>query len=160
VQNEKGLPETVSGMLEEAEWYLRDAVDKLSSIEKDDSHYLDAKYVSTACGIAYTGGLIALNAISLKFKPLAPLPQSIDAYRLLIKEVIKEYEAPGRTMLMKIKKKHFIEKPEDMNIPIYLDKDLRAFYFKVVFEQGVDAGELINQVLRERMEEIKAKKGI
>ncbi len=58
-------------------------------------------------------------------------------------------------MLTKNKKRHLIEKPEDLNIPVYLDKDLRAFYFKDVFEKGVDAGKYINQILREKMNEMK-----
>jgi hypothetical protein len=57
-------------------------------------------------------------------------------------------------------KKIILEKPEDMNIPIYLDEDIRAFYFKVVLDKRLNAREFINQILRERMEEIKAKKGI
>lgn len=58
-------------------------------------------------------------------------------------------------MLASEKKRHLLKKPEDMNIPIYLDKDLRAFFFKEVLEKGLNAGTYINQILREKMNEMK-----
>ncbi|GHT80599.1 hypothetical protein FACS189467_3160 [Bacteroidia bacterium] len=46
----------------EALRYMSNAEETLQKTKKEDNHYLDGKYVSTACGTAYKGVLKALNA--------------------------------------------------------------------------------------------------
>ncbi|GHT11037.1 hypothetical protein AGMMS4956_03460 [Bacteroidia bacterium] len=68
--------------------YMRNAEETLQRSGKEDNRYLDPKYVSTACGIAYKGALKALDAwLTAKG---APIPtkrdktkrhRSIDMYR-------------------------------------------------------------------------------
>ncbi|GHU96002.1 hypothetical protein FACS1894156_6470 [Bacteroidia bacterium] len=68
--------------------YMRNAEETLLKSGKDNNRYLDPKYVSTACGIAYKGALKAFDAwLTAKG---APIPtkrdktkrhRSIDMYR-------------------------------------------------------------------------------
>ena len=43
-------------------------------------------------------------------------------------------------------------KPEQLNIPIYLDKDLRKFYFGKAKELNVDPAHYVKSILRKQME--------
>ena len=45
----------------EAMRYMANAKDTLKIAGKEDNHYIDDKYVKTACGIAYNGVLKALD---------------------------------------------------------------------------------------------------
>jgi hypothetical protein len=54
----------------EAIRYMDNAKDILAKSKKDGNHYADPKYVRTACGTAYLGVLIALDAW-LKIKDIA-----------------------------------------------------------------------------------------
>ncbi len=48
----------------------------------------DAKYTSSACGIAFLGALAALNAYLLKKRiSMVQLPESVEAYNARIKEI-------------------------------------------------------------------------
>ncbi|GHV20629.1 hypothetical protein AGMMS49959_08400 [Planctomycetales bacterium] len=47
----------------EAARYLRNAEDTLKKAGQDGKRFLDKKYVSTACGTAYLGVLLAMDAI-------------------------------------------------------------------------------------------------
>jgi uncharacterized protein (UPF0332 family) len=49
----------------EAMRYMNNAKETLQKARKEDDHYHDAKYVRTACGTAYNGVLIALDAYLL-----------------------------------------------------------------------------------------------
>jgi uncharacterized protein (UPF0332 family) len=46
----------------EAVRYMSNAADTLQKADKEDNFYNDRKYVRTACGTAYNGALIALDA--------------------------------------------------------------------------------------------------
>ncbi|MCL1945694.1 MAG: DUF5618 family protein [Chitinivibrionia bacterium] len=48
---------------DEALRYMDNAEETLKKAKKDERNYADAKYVRTACGIAYNGVLIALDAL-------------------------------------------------------------------------------------------------
>jgi len=67
----------------EAMRYIANAKDYLKTAGKEESHYKDKKYVRTACGTAYSGTLIALDAL-LKIKGVE-VPKgkrkTIDFYR-------------------------------------------------------------------------------
>ncbi|GHV61131.1 hypothetical protein FACS1894195_1170 [Bacteroidia bacterium] len=55
----------------EAMRYMRNAEDTLQKTRKEDNRYLDPKYVSSACGIAYKGVLHAMDAwLVTKGKPM------------------------------------------------------------------------------------------
>jgi hypothetical protein len=54
----------------EAMRYMANAKNSLKTAGKDEWHYKDKKYVRTACGTAYSGTLIAVDAI-LKIKEIA-----------------------------------------------------------------------------------------
>jgi hypothetical protein len=46
----------------EAVRYMDNAKETLQKAKKEDNHYKDAKYVRMACGTAYSGTLLALDA--------------------------------------------------------------------------------------------------
>jgi len=46
----------------EAVRYMNNAEETLQKAKKDGNHYADKKYVRTACGTAYNGVLLALDA--------------------------------------------------------------------------------------------------
>jgi len=46
-----------------------------------------------------------------------------------------------------------IEKPE---IPVYLDKELKAFYSKTALKKNIDLNKVVNTILRKEMEMLKA----
>ncbi|MCL2218556.1 MAG: DUF5618 family protein [Chitinispirillia bacterium] len=64
----------LSAQYAEATRYMDNAKEALRKAGKDEEHYRDAKYVRTACGIAYNGVLIALDAW-FNIKGVPPLPQ-------------------------------------------------------------------------------------
>jgi hypothetical protein len=66
----------------EAIRYMDNAKESLKQAGKEDNYYNDSKYVSTACGAAYKGVLIALDAyLSLKgIKKRTKGRKSIDYY--------------------------------------------------------------------------------
>ncbi len=71
----------------EAMRYIANAKGYLKTAGKGETHYKDKKYVRTACGTAYNGVLIALNAL-LKAKdvdlPKSSKRKSVDFYRMAI----------------------------------------------------------------------------
>jgi hypothetical protein len=71
----------------EAMRYIANAKDYLKTAEKGESHYKDKKYVRTACGSAYNGTLVALDAL-LKIKgielPKGKTRKTVDFYRMSI----------------------------------------------------------------------------
>lgn len=73
----------------EALRYMDNAKETLKKAGKDGSLYKDAKYVKTACGTAYNGVLIAIDAIFL-IKGVAELKKgrkSIEYYRENLKKI-------------------------------------------------------------------------
>jgi hypothetical protein len=64
----------------EALRYVQNAKEILQKAGKEDDHYHDCKYVRIACGAAYSGTLIALDAW-LKLKNAPKGKQNIDYYR-------------------------------------------------------------------------------
>jgi uncharacterized protein (UPF0332 family) len=67
----------------EATRYMDNAKKTLSKARKDERHYIDRKYVRTACGTAYNGILIALDAWLINKgvpKPSKKQRKSIDFY--------------------------------------------------------------------------------
>ena len=68
----------------EALRYMKNAEDTLLKARKDGRNYIDKKYVRTACGTAYNGVLIAVDAwFVIKDIPQPPKKQrkSIDYYK-------------------------------------------------------------------------------
>jgi hypothetical protein len=49
----------------EAMRYMANAKGYLQNAQKDDNYYRDPKYVKTACGVAYSGLLVALDGFLL-----------------------------------------------------------------------------------------------
>ena len=80
----------------EAMRYIANAKDYLKTAGKGESHYKDKKYVRTACGAAYNGTLIALDAL-LKIKgidlPHKKSRRTIDFYRAAINKDRKLLDA-------------------------------------------------------------------
>jgi len=76
--------------------YIANAKDYLKTAGKGESHYKDKKYVRTACGVAYNGTLIALDAL-LKIKgidlPHKKSRRTIDFYREAINKDRKLLDA-------------------------------------------------------------------
>ena len=65
----------------EALRYIDNAKDNLKLAGKDDQFYEDEKYVKTACGTAYSGALIALDALfEIKKIPTRRRRKSIEYY--------------------------------------------------------------------------------
>ena len=71
----------------EAMRYIANAKDYLKNAGKDGAHYKDKKYVRTACGTAYNGVFVALDAL-LEIKgidlPKKKTRRTIDFYRAAI----------------------------------------------------------------------------
>ena len=68
----------------EAMRYMDNAREYLKSAKKQDNYYRDTKYVRTACSVAYSGVLIALDGyLTLKGveKPKKKLRKSIEYYQ-------------------------------------------------------------------------------
>jgi len=68
----------------EALRYMDNAKEALQKSQKDDHYYKDSKYVKAACGIAYSGVLVALDAwFQLKevTSPRKSLRKSVDFYK-------------------------------------------------------------------------------
>jgi len=78
---------------EEAVRYMDNAKETLQKAKKDGSHYTDKKYVRTACGTAYNGVLLALDAwFVLKGipKPNKKQRKSIEYYMSNIAQIDKK----------------------------------------------------------------------
>lgn len=45
---------------------------------------------------------------------------------------------------------------EELEIPIYLDKELKMFYSKKALKKNVDLNKVVNTILRKEMEMLKA----
>jgi uncharacterized protein (UPF0332 family) len=65
----------------EAIRYMDNAKDVLKKAQKEDKDYKDKKYVRMACGTAYSGILVALDAYLLLKDVPEPKKKSIDFYR-------------------------------------------------------------------------------
>jgi flagellar motility protein MotE (MotC chaperone) len=86
----------------EASRYLENAIDILKTkAKKQNSYYRDAKYVRMACGTAYSGVLLALDAyLQLKNKNIDKKKnqlKSVDDYREILskldKKLLNEFNA-------------------------------------------------------------------
>jgi hypothetical protein len=70
--------------------YMSNANEALQKARKENNYYADVKYVRTACGVAYCGVLVALDAwLALKGvqKPKKPKRTSIDFYKMNVAEL-------------------------------------------------------------------------
>jgi hypothetical protein len=65
----------------EAMRYMENAKETLKRAGKEGKYYTDKKYVRMACGAAYSGALIALDAYLLLKGTPVPKKKSIDFYR-------------------------------------------------------------------------------
>jgi uncharacterized protein (UPF0332 family) len=76
----------------EAIRYMDNAREYLQSVQKEDNYYLDKKYVKTACGTAYSGILVAMDAfLTLKdLKPKGKERKSIEYYQRNITKIDKK----------------------------------------------------------------------
>jgi len=77
----------------EANRYMDNANDTLLKARKDGKHYIDRKYVKSACGTAYSGVLVALDAwFAVKGIPQPPKKQrkSIGYYMSNISRIDKK----------------------------------------------------------------------
>jgi len=45
---------------------------------------------------------------------------------------------------------------EKLEIPVYLDKEIKAFYSKKALKKNVDLNKVVNTILRKEMEMLKA----
>ena len=45
---------------------------------------------------------------------------------------------------------------EELEIPVYLDKEIKAFYGKKAMKKNVDLNKVVNTILRKEMEMLKA----
>jgi hypothetical protein len=78
----------------EAMRYMSNAKETLQKARKEDKYYNDKKYVRMACGTAYSGTLVALDAYLLLKGVRDPKKKSIDFYRkniaLLDKSLLRD----------------------------------------------------------------------
>jgi len=80
----------------EAVRYMNNAKETLQKAKKDGNHYTDKKYVHTACGTAYNGVLLALDAwFVLKGipKPNKKQRKSIEYYMSNVAQIDKKLAA-------------------------------------------------------------------
>ena len=80
----------------EAVRYMDNAKETLQKAKKDGNHYTDKKYVRTACGTAYNGVLLALDAwFVLKGipKPNKKQRKSIEYYMSNVAQIDKKLAA-------------------------------------------------------------------
>ncbi len=62
----------------------------------------------------------------------------------------------GKYDFSKAEQGRFYRPMEELEIPIYLDKEIKAFYSKKALKKNVDLNKVINAVLRKEMEMLKA----
>ena len=77
----------------EAVRYMDNAKEYLQKAKKEDNYYHDKKYVRTACGVAYSGLLVALEGFLLLKgidKPKKKLRKSIEYYQSNITKIDKK----------------------------------------------------------------------
>ncbi|MDR3180891.1 MAG: DUF5618 family protein [Prevotellaceae bacterium] len=124
----------------EALRYMDNAKETLQKAKKEDKHYHDRKYVRTACGTAYNGVLLALDAY-LKLKDIE-LPKktrrSIDFYIGNIGKI-------DRRLLQYLNDVY-----DTLHLSGYYDGNLNA----LVIKEGFDAAyEIINKIKPTRVKE-------
>jgi len=75
----------------EAMRYIENARKQLEQAGKEDRNYIDAKYVHSACGIAYIGVLKALNFLfDIKQLPKKRGRKSIEYYQAALSKIDKK----------------------------------------------------------------------
>ena len=90
ISEQEALKETYYN---EAIRYMDNAKEYLKNAKKDGNYYHDPKYVKTACGVAYSGLLVALDCfLILKGigKPKGKLRKSIEHYQSSITKIDKK----------------------------------------------------------------------
>jgi hypothetical protein len=90
ISEQEALKETYYS---EAIRYMDNAKEDLKKAKKDGNYYHDPKYVKTACGVAYSGLLIALDGfLMLKGidKPKGKQRKSIEYYQSNITKIDKK----------------------------------------------------------------------
>ncbi|MEO5673352.1 MAG: DUF5618 family protein [Chitinophagales bacterium] len=84
-------PETKQLYYKEAKRYLSNAKDVLRKSKKDSIHYLDAKYIRSACGIAYLGILKAMDGyLLLKSHNGFEKPKNVQQYQHALSKLDKK----------------------------------------------------------------------
>jgi hypothetical protein len=74
----------------EAMRYVNNAKEQLNQAGKDDKFYVDEKYVKSACGLAYSGALLALDKLfEIKKVPLRRRRKSIEYYQKSLSQIDK-----------------------------------------------------------------------
>jgi hypothetical protein len=64
--------------------------------------------------------------------------------------VKKEYD------FSKAEQGKFYRPIEKLEIPVYLDKEIKAFYSKKAMKKNIDLNKVVNTILRKEMEMLKA----
>ncbi|MDR2802562.1 MAG: DUF5618 family protein [Prevotellaceae bacterium] len=117
----------------EAKRYMDNAKETLRKAKKEDNYYSDRKYVRTACGTAYNGVLLALDAY-LKLKDV-----ELPAKRRRSIEFYTQYIAKIDGKLLK-----YLDSAYDiLHLSGYYDGILNA---RVINEGFANAHEIINKI--------------
>jgi hypothetical protein len=75
----------------EAMRYIENARENLNLSGREDKYYVDEKYVKSACGIAYSGVLVALNYLfDFKQIPKKRRRKSIEFYQTTLSQIDKK----------------------------------------------------------------------
>ena len=61
-----------------------------------------------------------------------------------------------RNNFSKAEQGKFYRPIEELEIPVYLDKEIKAFYSKKALKKNVDLNKVVNTILRKEMEILKA----
>ena len=90
ISEQEALKETYYS---EAVRYMDNANEYLKKAKKEDNYYHDQKYVKTACGVAYSGLLVALDGFLMlrgMGKPKGKQRKSIEYYQSNITKIDKK----------------------------------------------------------------------
>jgi uncharacterized protein (UPF0332 family) len=115
----------------EAIRYMNNAKEVLQKAKKEDKYYHDKKYVRMACGTAYSGILVALDAYLLLKGVPKPKKKSIDFYR-------KNIATLDKSLLRDLNSAYDV-----LHLDGYYDGILRADVIKAGFDL---AYEIIEQI--------------
>ena len=121
----------------EAIRYMNNAKETLQKAKKEDKHYRDAKYVRTACGTAYNGVLLALDAyLTLKDVKLPKRKRrSIDFYTLHLGKI------DGKML------QHLNDAYDILHLSGYYDGILNAPVIKEGFDAAYDIIDKIKPII-------------
>jgi prefoldin subunit 5 len=131
----------------EAIRYMDNANDTLQKARKDGKHYIDRKYVRTACGTAYNGVLIALDA----WFALKELPKLSKKQRKSIEYYMKSIATIDKKMVAYLGTAYHI-----LHLDGYYDGETSVKAIEVGFDA---AYEIIEKIKPEQFVEVKETKG-